>query len=332
MPKVRGTRFDDTLTASSRKNEILYGKAGDDAFVFHAFGRGDKFLGGGGDDHLGGIRFDIDASGPSFSRNDITFNGGKGIDTIAFEIDVHTSKIKLGQFGTRTVSVEQSAYEIGFHSGTGRIVGSARDEMVVLDNYLKVHDMRSLNVTLKGGDDVFRTDTINSGFGSIRIDLGAGDDTVMLNQSAHGARIKGGKGDDFIFGGRVASERILAGSGDDTILAVNGSIGQQAIDTIATGSGKDTIVVTSNLYAIAGQGQVLDFNTRRDTVLIADIGAADLVFARKDADDPYTNAWTMDNSAGILYWSDRPVLDFGGRTDLTARNFVTDDSSYDFMV
>ena len=110
------------------------------------------------------------------------------------------------------------------------------------------------------GDDSIDLSKITNSALTYDIDLGAGNDTLILAETAGAAVIKGGTGDDKITGGGGndiiygggGNDIIDAGGGDDLVFADDGTIGEDGLtlkvstfgggaDTVTGGAGDDVI-------------------------------------------------------------------------------------------
>lgn len=90
---------------------------------------------------------------------------------------------------------------------------------------------------------------------NVRIESGAGDDTITIDESvARGVTVDGGIGDDTITGGS-GDDTIIGGSGDDTIIGGDGADTIEAgfgADNVDGGAGDDTIDGGSGIDVLEG--------------------------------------------------------------------------------
>ena len=109
---VRGTLGSDILSATETIRESLYGRKGDDVFVFFRDDfRGDpsqgdpdfsdRFFGGKGNDSLTGLSFFFQNDDSYDYYAQTSFDGGAGIDSIVFDMSISTralNSIELNRF------------------------------------------------------------------------------------------------------------------------------------------------------------------------------------------------------------------------------------------
>lgn len=142
----------------------------------------------------------------------------------------------------------------------------------------------TVSITGSAGNDTIRVEALDSQFtGSIRIDAGAGDDTVDATAAGVAVSVRGGAGDDTIrtgsgddrVDGEMGRDLISTGAGNDSIY------GGAAADTIDGGDGNDLI------NAQGGSGDRLTGGLGDDTLRGG--GGKDAVFERGDVNFVLTN-------------------------------------------
>ena len=348
-----GTRFDDVLSATSRKGETIKGFGGHDTFEFYGTAQKDRFEGGAGNDTLTGVELNSDAARFGSQVSGTTFVGGKGMDTIEFSITLDLPTFKLGTFGMKLKSVEHRFYDI-LLSGGGewdveqfKIVGGRASDSLFIRDHMLSRDSDALKVVTKGGRDTVHVEVQE--MDTIFINTGGGADTVVMSFSVDGARINLGGGNDRILMGGYNRETVNAGRGNDTIVLEH-KLWTVETDTVKTGAGRDKIIVDASPIVTAALGNVVDFNEKRDKIGLTIDGNGtkpfDVVYSMKEWEseqetnpDAYrVDYWLMDNKAGTLgyVWNGqvKEVLDFGGRTDLDDSNFFRVDEGYanDFLL
>lgn len=348
----KGTRFDDVLSATSRKGETIKGFGGHDTFEFYGAAQKDRFEGGVGHDKLTGVELDMDAARAGSQMRGTTFVGGKGMDTVEFSVMLDQMTFKLGTFGAKLKSVEVRAYDVYF-SGPGepgqdtmKVIGGRASEFVTLRGF-GGRDTDALEVKMGGGKDTLNVQV--SSVDHIFINTGGGRDTVVMQNSVDGAEIKLGGGNDRILMDGYNRETVNAGRGNDTIVLEH-KLWTVETDTVKTGAGRDKIIVDASPIVTAPLGNVVDFNEKRDKIGLTIDGNGrkpfDVVYSMKEweseqssnPDSYLVDYWLMDNKAGTLghIWNGqvKEVLDFGSRTDLDDSNFFRVDEGYadDFLL
>ena len=170
-----------------------------------------------------------------------------------------------------------------------------------------------------------------------------------MSYAVDGTVINLGGGSDRIVLDGYARETVNGGKGSDTFV-LDHALWTVHTDTVKTGGGRDKIIVGGAPIVTAPLGNVADFNSKRDKIGLAIDGNGskpfDVVFSleelaseRASNPDAYrTEYWLMDNEAGTLGYiyngNVREILDFGGATDLSERNFFRVDENFgsDFLL
>ena len=239
IENVRGSMHDDTLSGSRGKN-LLWGFGGNDDL----FGdKGDDSLSGGaGDDNLDG------------GDGDDTLEGGYGADTLTGGEDDDTASYTGSMMGV-TVRLHTS------QAMGGDAEGDTWGDTVTVDYVLPDEDGMDVeyeetvpdivHLTGSGMADILagdsRANTIKGGGGDDKLygGPGGGDDVLM-----------GGRGDDMIFGG-PGGDFLHGDAGDDML---NGGPG---IDEYYGGAGSDMIYAGNEDAIVNGwlAGQVDDGDT-----------------------------------------------------------------------
>ena len=194
----------------------------------------------------------IDVAGGSFNTLSASGSGGIDIRGGSFKVGVNStgSGNKINVAGADMVSLRNSG------AGSTITVGSTRFESITNDA-----DNVSLAVVGDSGSNAL----VNSGNDvTISFAAGAGDD-VFVNDGRgddyHGARVAltidlGDGRDRAVLGGTALAGSIAGGSGDDTVLFVDGVTGTLALDEIAD-LDTDTLDFSS-LSIVGGVGVAVD--------------------------------------------------------------------------
>ncbi|MGV8950447.1 MAG: cadherin-like domain-containing protein [Cypionkella sp.] len=296
--QIDGTAGDDVLVGTPRADAIS-GNDGDD--IIYSREGDDVVAGGNGDDRIiGGDGNDILHGGDG---NDLIF-GGAGNDNIFG--DAGNDTIDAGD-GNDFVDGGDGNDDIDGGAGHDLIFGGADNDNIFGAAGNDTIDGGDGNDNLMGGDGAdfiiggAGNDVIDAGAGSDIVDAGEGDDQIIVNVFDQIDHIDGGQGSDTIdlsaidFGivvnlasGSVSEagssdsamtidsiENVIAGSGDDTIVADakvnvlvggagddsfvfpdieslhNGGAGNDVIDDFQTGDRIDLSQINDQLYAYA---------------------------------------------------------------------------------
>ncbi|QUS38259.1 calcium-binding protein [Tardiphaga alba] len=235
--RLDGEGGSDRLIAGAG-NDIVNGGDGDDV-IFDGAGRDIVSAGNGNDHVVAAADGDADA-----------YDGGAGIDTLDYSesktgvsVDLVQGVASGDDIGTDTVA--------GFEKVVG---GTGRDVIVAGDGAVSI-DGAAGNDRLVGGSF---NDVISDGAGSDEVEGGAGDDLILAAADCDDDSYKGGAGFDTLsyatatlsvtvdmsrgraYGSDIGQdliesfEKIIGGSGDDHLIAGEGSV------TMTGGRGKDT--------------------------------------------------------------------------------------------
>ena len=188
-----GSKLGDTLTGDGNDN-ILTGGAGNDTLIG---GDGnDTFIGSAGNDTLtGGLGNDTFIIASKGDGVDIISGGGGDNDTIQI---TGTTAIMFAGFNAALLSIENFV-------GNGlQILGTA-------------------------GDDTFDLTGLTSGSGVTFLDGGAGNDTLIDNDT-FGSDLRGAAGNDTLIGG-ASDNLLIGGAGND---ALNGGGGNDTASYAAS--------------------------------------------------------------------------------------------------
>ncbi len=246
---VLGSNFADTITGSDG-NEVLGGGGGDD--VINGGAGNDVITGGAGNDTIdGGAGGDVAVFSGVRSAYNITFNspgagqiqvadtvaGRDGTDTLTnVEVAQFSDQIDLLSSGTASSPVDISGIFIGGTSTLTTLTGSA-------DDYL----------------------AIGPGVAAHPIDLGAGNDTIILGQAggytlnlANVENVLGSSGNDFLTLSHDASGlSIDLGAGSDNLNLANGvnSISVHNVENIFgsdfSGSSDDMLTLLNDVSGVS---------------------------------------------------------------------------------
>ncbi|MGD9865997.1 MAG: hypothetical protein AB7S99_22585 [Pseudodonghicola sp.] len=347
-----GTDRDDAFSATSAIRESFYGLGGNDTFYFYDLSTGptppstdfdssDRFFGGTGRDQLTNITVNFDGAEGAGKLDALSFDGGAGYDTltVAVAIDMESYNSKISTFRFDDVaplvrSVEHREFNvtlsrIGATTNELQLLGGNRDETVRLTQDASMDASGVIRVDLGGGDDRFEFSASVYVASQLIVNTGKGADTVIMNASGSsypsdfGATIRTGAGADTIVLEGMYSETLNAGAGNDQIYVLTGSFAE-APDIIRTGAGRDRVYVELDSYSTVAR--LRDFSAARDTIVFDsdEFRNTDVTFDKAVWQGAGSDRLYMDNAAGKLYFGDNVLVNFGGPTDLTAANFVTD--------
>ncbi|GAA6202303.1 hypothetical protein [Aquicoccus sp. SU-CL01552] len=347
-----GTDRDNVLSASSEIRESFYGLSGNDVFYFYGidgvdpdYDVSDRFFGGTGKDRLQNITLNFDGVTGLDQLARLSFDGGKGYDTLAVDIGVDmtsytakTGDLNLTSIAPLVRSVEHREYDIALSAISTTveelsITGGARDETVRLTQTASMEATSVIRVDLGGGADRFEYNASLGVDSSLIVDTGKGADVVLMNASSTAypddfdAVIRTRGGADTIVLDGMYSETLNAGLGNDSIYVLSGSF-EAAPDVIRTGKGKDKIYLELDSYSELAK--IKDFSVEKD-VIVFDVDEFrdtavtfdEAVWAAAEEDKLY-----MDTDAGKLYFGDNVLVSFGGAIELTEANFQIDEWAY----
>ncbi|WP_264213526.1 hypothetical protein [Leisingera thetidis] len=365
---ILGNQFDNVLKATSTIRESLYGLGGNDTFSLYHHDAGsstvpdlsDRFFGGGGSDWLGSLSFDLTADGQLNDYRGLSFDGGKGYDTVSSDVNVQMTggfTLDLGQIKTSVTSVEHWDYDIALLTSTGSgdfVVRSGKKDDTLEIQQLASAAGNDVQVRTLGGDDkVFYTAyqdvddlLVKTGVGhdyfefngdwtvsaGLRVFTGKGKDTVIINGSTLAtpdsltATISTGSGADTIVLEGMHAERLDAGSGADDIYVLTGNF-TNAADSISTGAGKDQLFLELDAYSTVA---ILDDFSAADDVFVFDAEEAtvsvprntDVTFKRSVWKNSDEDRLYMNNAKDKLFYGDNILVEFTTDVELTADNFT----------
>jgi Ca2+-binding RTX toxin-like protein len=279
LPKAAlfGGKGNDTITGGSG-NDLLFGQKGNDQLL--GKGGDDQLFGGRGNDVLtGGVG--TDSAFGDAGDDLMIWNPGEGSD------------LNEGGAGNDTVEVNGAGVAEAF---TVTDVGSR----VLFDRVdpgpfsIDIGTSENLVVNAKGGNDTFAATGNLAGLITLKVDGGAGDDTIT---GANGDdTLIGGDGNDFIDGNGGADTAFMGagddffrwdpGDGSDTVegqggrdtMIFNGSGGDELFDTSANGSRvrffRSAGTITMDLNGV----EQIDVNALGgiDTMVVNDVSGTDL--------------------------------------------------------
>jgi Ca2+-binding RTX toxin-like protein len=293
------------LINGGRGNDTALMGAGDDTFVWNPGDGSDTVEGQSGNDTMlfNGAnvseQFDVSANGPRvrFTRNvanivmdlngveginlnalggadTATVNDLTGTDLTQLNVDLGTppgsgtgdgqadSVIVNGTNGNDTVNVSGS--------GTSFVV-IGLPASVAVNGSEGSNDLLVLNTL--GGDDTVNASTLPAGVVGLRVDGGAGNDTIT--GSAGNDTLIGGDGNDLINGGR-GNDTALMGAGDDTFVWNPGD----GSDTVEGQSGNDTMLFNganvAEQFDVSANGQRVRF-TRDVANIVMDLNGVEAI-------------------------------------------------------
>lgn len=259
---VIGSDYDDIILGDY-SNNIIEGGDGND-FLGGRYGD-DKVLGGDGDDTL------------SYSSGQDTLDGGSGLNFICFDSNgpIYFSLEDSGLTQEQAIQApglngENPALVINIQGISGGIyndtlIGNHEDNLLHGNDGDDTLEGRRGNDRLLGGignDTIYET----SDSGNDTYDGGSGRDTIDFTAASHGVTVR-------LDLGTAISSDLNAGSGSDTLTAIENVIGTADIDRIAGddaanllegrdgndilagGDGKDTLLGGNGDDLLAGQDE-----------------------------------------------------------------------------
>ncbi|MGA2230826.1 MAG: FG-GAP-like repeat-containing protein [Tepidisphaeraceae bacterium] len=149
----------------------------------------------------------------------------------------------------------------------------------------------NVSVTIDGMSQSFAMSSVNA----ININLGAGNDTIMVSSGVPSVSINGGAGDDKLMAENTAVDTVAGGGGADTVMgggkgsSLMGNAGDDMIvpanrhESVSGGGGNDTVSGAGHdsLAGGAGSNIFLDEGEKKDTIN----GGAGLNFAQNNPTD-----------------------------------------------
>ena len=243
---VIGSEHDDALTGSKGDNS-LWGLGGNDEL--DGLRGEDKLYGGSGDDNLDG------------GRGDDELEGGPGADVLTGgdeKINGHGNTASYaGSVMGVTVRLHNSMFKGGDAMGDsfGATVTETYTDMEDEEHEVMLPDIRHLtgsaNADVLAGD--FRDNTIKGGGGDDKIYGGPGGGVDSSNADT----LMGEGGNDMLFGG-AGDDTLMGGDGNDTL------VGGAGDDTYRGGAGSDMIYADAMDTVINGFGPEDDPDTTED--------------------------------------------------------------------
>ncbi|TDK50696.1 hypothetical protein [Antarcticimicrobium luteum] len=347
-----GTDRNNVMSASSEIRESFYGLGGGDVFYFYGgdgvdpdYDVSDRFFGGAGRDRLQNITLNFDGLAGLDQLARLSFDGGKGYDTLAAAITVDmtdysakTSDLNLAGIAPLLRSVEHREFDIKL-SAIGAtpevldIVGGALDETVFLHQSASMQAGGEIRVNLGKGDDRLEYSADIGVDSALIVDTGRGADVVIMNASSTSypdtfdAVIRTRGGADTIVLEGMSSETVNAGAGNDAIYVLSGSFAD-APDVIRTGAGKDKVYLELDSYSKLAR--INDFSIEKDVIVFDtdEFRDTEVTFDRSVWKAAAEDKLYMDTDAGKLYFGDNVMVSFGGPIALTVDNFLVDDWAF----
>jgi Hemolysin-type calcium-binding repeat (2 copies). len=212
-----GGAGNDTLTGGSG-NDQLFGQGGDD--ILNGKGGNDLLFGGLGNDVLTGGTGDDQVFGQE-GDDRMIWNPGDGTDLFEGGAGNDTAEVNGGN-GSETFSITSNGTRVRF------------DRLTPAPFSLDIGTTETLVLNANGGDDVI---TAGNGLASLiqlKIDGGAGNDTITGGDGND--TLIGGDGNDVIDGGR-GNDVAQLGNGDDLFTWDPG----EGSDVVEGGAGNDTL-------------------------------------------------------------------------------------------
>ena len=271
----------DVITGG-RGNDTLIGGAGDDTFIWNPGDGSDTAEGQGGTDTLifngsnlnenmsitanhGRVKLTRDVGPVTMDLNgiehiqlaalggadNVTVGDLTGTGVTQVSIDLAGTSGSDGQPDTVTVNGTAGNDTISItNSDKATVFVSGLAEQVTIDGADPSND--TLVVNGLGGNDIIDASQLNANWIQLRIDGGAGNDTIT--GSTGNDVLIGGDGNDTVIGGR-GSDTATLGNGNDTFVWNPGD----GSDTVDGGSGTDTLVFNgasaNETFNIAANGQ-----------------------------------------------------------------------------
>ncbi len=293
IENVVGSPHDDELTGN-RGNNILSGLGGNDELDGL---RGDDTLKGGrGDDDLDGGRGDDDLDG---GRGDDTLEGGYGADVLTGGDGSDTASYAGSTMGV-TVRLHSSKFMGGDATGDsfgGTVAATYTDkdddeQTVMLPDIM--HLTGSANADILAGD--IRDNTIKGGDGDDKIfggpdpsDLSPMATTADRDDATNVDTLMGEGGNDRIFGGS-GDDTLDGGAGDDVL---NGGGGA---DTLRGGAGSDTIYADADDTDINGFGVADDGESDEGVNNAMDVDTLSYAMVENEDEEGITADISADNT------------------------------------
>lgn len=264
---ITGTLGDDTLAGTADLREEVRGLSGNDTFQLFGSDLGDHFLGGTGNDNITGLAITFTGVDSYETNAELSFDGGRGYDTLHMAVTMtwRYTELVLDDFASRAFGVEERSFEIDLPSAflnpvSMNLLGGASDETVRVTDSTAQRD-GYVFVRLGGGDDHFEAYGDNVNWQEVRVNVGAGRDTVLISSTVAELSAFTGNGADSIEISASTDEvRITTGNGRDSV-EISAAAGALEINT---GSGDDSVEIS----AVAGEVDI-DTGSGDDTVDIS---------------------------------------------------------------
>ncbi len=325
MPNITGNSLGNIFTSTDTEDEFFFGLRGDDMLLFNG-DLTDRFFGGRGDDtFVWNTRRLYEGDAPSALFDVIEFQGGRGIDTVEFRLEIATevSSLRLSPFHDLFTGAEAAAVNLTFRAGSPQtaprdfeISGSRFADGVQVQNRLG----DNFHVNTKGGHDtvaIYLSDQTES----LVIRTGKGNDTVRNTSGADGARIFTGPGQDSVTADGETSGTYHLGKGADRITFSYAT--RFAPDTVLTGGGRDVIEFTRLPTGLVS-AKVLDFDPAKDRIKLSFDNFDRGIFFPWNAEDASQRdavvTFASDNSAVFVNGSQ--FISFEQPVSLTEDNFL----------
>jgi Ca2+-binding RTX toxin-like protein len=212
-----GGAGNDTLVGGSG-NDMLFGQAGNDTLL--GKGGNDFLFGGDGNDTLIGGTGNDQVFGQA-GNDRMIWNPGDGTDLNEGGDGVDTVEVNGGN-GAENFTVAANGTRVRF------------DRLDPAPFSIDIGTSENLVVNMNGGDDTFTAGNGLAPLISLRVDGGAGNDTITGGDGND--VLIGGDGNDTIIGGR-GNDTLIGGAGNDTFVWNPGD----GSDTVEGQGGVDTL-------------------------------------------------------------------------------------------
>ena len=273
-----GGAGNDTLAGGSG-NDQLFGQAGNDTLL----GKGgfDLLFGGAGNDTLTGGDADDQLHGEG-GNDRFIWNPGDDTDLWEGGDGVDTGEVNGGN-GAEVFTLTANGDRVRF------------DRLDPAPFSIDMGTIEKVVLNMGGGNDTFSATGNLAALVSVKVDGGAGDDTILGSNGAD--TLLGGDGNDFI-DGQQGNDAAFLGAGDDTFqwdpgdgsdmvegqagtdkLLFNGSAGSEIFALSANGSRALLTRTLGNITMDLNDMEVATVNTLAgsDTITVNDMSATDVV-------------------------------------------------------
>lgn len=279
---VRGGAGNDTLSGgigASSSDDLLYGEAGADTYIYELGSYKDWVYGQRNEDTLR-LGVGIAPADVSFIRN------GDNLELLIIQSGVEAGRVVLVSQASDTSTSDTGVMQIVFADGTVWNAAMIRTRALIgtegNDGNLAGYNSDD-NIAGNGGNDV-----ISDPNGSDTIDGGAGNDTIT-DKGAGNNVIYGGAGNDSITYSTASDNSIDGGTGNDTV-KVDKTVDNAHSNRVSGGRGNDRLegsnAADSYLFNRGdGQDTISDYDLsdrkRLDRLVFGDgITQADLTISR----------------------------------------------------